>query len=296
MDIKKTSLPAIIITVVMLGIAAFAVVSFIKKSNESDKKQEEKDAKSDKKESNRAINIPLEELSSRSYPEIAADMVQRIILDEDISKHRELLKSCDAEQLNQQLNNDELRLSFWINIYNGYTQYFLKTDPTLYKEDRNEFFKKEQISIAGYDLAMHDIEHGALRRGATIWSKGHIRIPFRNDFVNTFKLDAVDYRIHFALNCGAKSCPPVSVYLPQKTNGQLDRATKYYLNKECEYDKEKDIIMVPALMTWFSDDFGSRDDKRDILRNAGVISQEQDPKIEYKEYDWTMKVKNYRQF
>lgn len=296
-NIKKTSLPAIIITLVFIGVGAFAVVSFLNKSG-TDEQTNEGQKENDKKEKENqgVINIAASELANSSYPEVAADMLQKIILDKDVTKHREILKSASPDELEQQLNNDELRLCFWINVYNAYTQYFLKTDPSLYKSDRNEFFKKEQIPIAGFNLRMHDIEHGALRRGATIWSKGHIRIPFRNEFVNRYKVSEVDYRIHFALNCGAKSCPPVCVYLPDRTNSQLDKATCYYLSKECEYKKEENKIMLPALMTWFADDFGIKEDKLNIVKGCKVIPEGASPDVEYKNYDWTMKIRNYKQF
>ncbi len=85
----------------------------------------------------------------------------------------------------------------------------------MYQKDRGAFFSKKQIPIAGYTVSMEDIEHGVLRRGATIWSKGYIRIRvFRKDFIQKFVVNTVDFRIHFALNCGAKSCPPV-VVLPR---------------------------------------------------------------------------------
>lgn len=294
-NLKKLS--PVFITIIILAVAVFAVVAISNKSgSEGDSEKDKQEQQDDSGESERVITLDQKKLSSYSYAEVSADMLERVINGEDVSKHMELLKNCNAEELDQQLSTEELRLCFWINIYNAHAQYFLKQDATLYKEDRNEFFKKEQIEIAGFTVAMNDVEHGVLRRGATIWSKGHVRIPFRNEFVNTFKVDDVDYRIHFALNCGAKSCPPICIYLPDETNGQLTKATEYYLNKECEYDKENELVKLPALMTWFSNDFGSRDDKRDILRKCKVIPEDASPSIEYKDYDWTMKIKHYKQF
>lgn len=241
-------------------------------------------------------NVDQEKLSAESYPMLAANMLDRIIHDKDISKHLQILKETNAETLSKALNTDELRKSFWINIYNAYTQYFLKKDATLYESDRSKFFDKEQIEIAGYKMAMNDIEHGILRRGATIWSKGNVRLPWRNDLVRQFKVDKVDYHIHFALNCGAESCPPVSVYLPEKTTQELDAAANYYLNRESKYDAKSKTVEVPALLEWFSDDFTSGQSKHDILKKYKVIPEDADPKIIYKDYNWTMKVRNYKQY
>lgn len=291
----------------MLGIAGLAAFAIIYKNNNSGGKPGAEDSsgkggegkgKQEEEKKKKSITGITDDaqLKSASYGMLAASLVERIIANEDISKHMEMLKNADPDKLDDELDTDEKRLAFWINVYNGYTQYFLKKDPSGYQSDRNEYFKKEQIYIAGFDVAFNDIEHGVLRRGATIWSKGVVRIPFRNDFVNKFKVDKVDYRIHFALNCGAKSCPKVSVYLPSRTNEQLDKATAAYLKQEAEYDKKEDLLKLPALMTWFSQDFGSREDKRDIAREYKVIPEAADPKIEYKDYDWTMKIENYRQY
>lgn len=298
-NIKRTSLPAYLMTMVMLLISSFAVAGMIKNpidNSNNDKEATNVSASTSSKSEQNETQAPDESLAKMSYPDLAADMLQKIIDDKDISGHMQQLKNADAKEMEKQLDSDEKRLSFWINAYNAYTQYFLKKDPEPYKNDRNAYFKKEQIDIAGYRLSFNDIEHGALRRGATIWSKGHFRIPFRNEFVNRFKVSDVDHRIHFALNCGAKSCPPVSVYHPEKTNEQLDEASCYYLKQEVEYNKEKNLVKLPALMTWFSADFGSKDNKRKIAKDCKAIPQNASPEIEYKDYDWTMKVRNYKQF
>ena len=241
-------------------------------------------------------NTPQDQLSKASYAMIAANMLDRVIRGEDVKQHMELLKSANPNTLAAQLNTDELRRCFWIDIYNGYTQYFLKHDPALYKKDRSAFFKKDQIAIAGFHVAMNDIEHGVLRRGATIWTKGFLRLPWRNAFVRKFRVSKVDWHIHFALNCGAKSCPPVCVYLPEKADEQLDKAAALYLRKECVYKKKENEVSVPALLSWFSEDFGSKNAKRKILMKYKIIPEKSDPKISYKEYDWDIFIENYHQF
>lgn len=45
-----------------------------------------------------------------------------------------------------------------------------------------------------------------------------------------FMLQVVDPRIHFTLNCGAESCPPIGVYDADKLENQLARATKGFIN------------------------------------------------------------------
>ncbi len=230
-----------------------------------------------------------------SIGDLAADFVRRTMVDLPVASHLQVFRDYDPDALARELDSDHKRLAFWINIYNGYTQHFLKSDPTPYLRDRGSFFKKRQIAIAGYAVSMEDIEHGVLRRGATIWSLGHFRsLRFRNAFVQRFAVDSVDYRIHFALNCGARSCPPVTPYYPAMVDAQLDESTADYLRRWARYDAESNTVRLPRLMLWFSADFGDRAEKRAILSAHGVLAENTRPGLEYLPYDWTMQIENYR--
>jgi hypothetical protein len=65
-------------------------------------------------------------------------------------------------------------------------------------------------------FSLNEIENGLLR-GNRVSAVPFTSVPFRklNDQRRKLMLE-VDARIHFALNCGAKSCPPISVYLEDK--------------------------------------------------------------------------------
>jgi hypothetical protein len=56
--------------------------------------------------------------------------------------------------------------------------------------------------------------------------------PFqaKNDPRKQFMVTEVDPRIHFTLNCGAESCPPIGVYHGDKLESELKRATNGFLN------------------------------------------------------------------
>lgn len=246
----------------------------------------------------RTVIVDQGKLGDITFTKLSANFVDRLMHDLPVDEHLEIFKNMDPDALDDALDTPRKRLTFWLNIYNGYTQHFLKTDPTLYQENRSKFFSKEQIPIAGYTVSMENIEHGILRRGATIWSKGYIRIrAFRKKFIQQFAVKTVDYRIHFSLNCGAKSCPPVVAYEEDKVARQLNDNTRYYLNKEVEYNKDENVVRAPVLMNWFSADFGGGDgDKRAILREHGVLPEGAKPKLKYLSYDWTMMVENYQAY
>lgn len=242
----------------------------------------------------RALVVDQMQLPNLSPHQLAANFVDRVIHDLPVEEHLRLLADLDADALDAALVSHAEQMAFWINIYNGHAQYFLKSDPSLYLEDRGSFFGKDQIRIAGYTVSLEDIEHGVLRRGATIYTLGLVRLLFtRSAFIRQFAVDRVDYRLHFALNCGARSCPPVAVYQPEQLEEQLDASSRAYLQQEVRVDADKDEVHVPALLRWFSADFGSTEDKQDILKKYGLIPEDSGPDLHYLDYDWTLDIRNY---
>ena len=203
------------------------------------------------------------------------------------------LSKADEAGLLTELDTDQKRLAFWLNIYNGFTQVILKKNPDQYKT-RGAFFSGKQINIAGHLVSLDLIEHGILRHSKVKWSEGYLGKLFPSYFEKKFRVKRLDYRIHFALNCGAKSCPPIAFYEPVLIDKQLNVAVKVYLKGECEYDQEKNEIEVPALMGWFRHDFGGKKGILEILKNNKIIPEKSFPAIKFKKYDWSLYLNNYK--
>ncbi len=196
--------------------------------------------------------------------------------------------------LNTQLNTDDKKMAFWINVYNAYTQISLHKNPDKYK-DRGSFFGEKQVSIAGKNLSLDDVEHGLLRHSKIKWSLGHFNKWFPSSFEKQQRVDTLDYRIHFALNCGAKSCPPIAFYNPEQLDKQLDLATAAYLKGDAEYNKQENKVMLPAIMGWFRGDFGGKKKMKILLKKLEIIPQDSDPKIKFNSYNWDLFLQNYKQ-
>jgi hypothetical protein len=201
----------------------------------------------------------------------------------------ELEKAAPAQL--QRLTNDADKKAFWLNIYNGFVQKVLSENPGKYK-NRNSFFSSKQITIAGKQLSLDDIEHGLLRRSKIKWSLGYLNKLFPSSFEKTTRVGKLDNRIHFALNCGAKSCPPIAFYEPAKIDMQLELATKTYLHSEVEYDHDSSAIFLPKIMSWFRGDFEGKKGTRKFLQQYQV--EHADAKIKFKDYDWNLYLANYK--
>lgn len=228
-----------------------------------------------------------------NFIQLSQDFLYAARTGDSTSLYIDTLKGANPDELVQLLNSDHKRLAFWLNIYNGFTQVILKKNPEQYKT-RGSFFSSKQIFIAGQQLSLDDIEHGILRRSKIKWSAGYLNDWFPSAFEKKFRVDKLDYRIHFALNCGAKSCPPIAFYEPEQIDKQLTVATSTYLSGESTYDAGKNTVSVPALMGWFRNDFGGKENMLKILRQNKVIPEGSKPKIEFKKYDWSLYLDNYK--
>lgn len=204
------------------------------------------------------------------------------------------LKDLNYDSLVTGLANDAQKKAFWINIYNGFTQIILKNNPDKYKK-RNQFFKAKQIGIAGKIFSLDQIEHDFLRHTKIKWSLGYFNKIFPGKTAKSLRVDTLDFRLHFALNCGAKSCPPIAFYSATQIDTQLRQATQSYLSGEATYDAEKNVVKLPALMGWFRRDFGGKNNMRKILKDFNIIPQNSKPKIKFKKYSWDLYLDNYKQ-
>lgn len=126
--------------------------------------------------------------------------------------------------------------AFWINAYNALVLYsVLETDrPSSVLDvdgwipvDGAGFFFERAFRVRGEQLSLWDIEHERLR-GVKM-----------------------DHRIHAALNCASRSCPPLraGLYSPGTLNSQLDEQMRMWLR-----DPTRGLKMVKGT-PYFSDIF-----------------------------------------
>jgi len=230
------------------------------------------------------VNINLDELSQ--------NFLQNIKNEASTNEIRAKLYNLTLEDLKKGLKTDEQKLAFWVNIYNAYIQVILSENPKLY-DDKRAFFKKEQIPIAGRMVSFEKIEHGIIRKSQWPLGLGLIRKWFPNKFERKLRVDKRDYRIHFALNCGAKDCPPVAIYEADRLNEQFDIGTEQYLKRTSEYNVDNKEVAVTSLFNWFRGDFGCKKGVKKILKEQGLIPTTKGIDITYQNYDWTLDLDNW---
>ena len=175
-----------------------------------------------------------------------------------------------------ELSGDEL-FAFYVNAYNAWTiKLILSAYPGIKSiKDLGNIFKspweKEIVRINGKVLSLDGIEHEILRA--------------------QFK----DPRVHFAINCASKSCPPLipEPYRGSTLNRQLDNATRAFINDPKSNYLKGNQLYVSRIFKWFSEDFNDDvvgfflkyaegDFKKELEAQKGKV------KIVYLDYDWSL--------
>lgn len=194
------------------------------------------------------------------------------------------LAAIDLSALEADLDRDPARIAFWVNAYNAYFQHQAALEPRR-RRGVVSFFGDRQFVIGGHRVSLNMIEHGILRRGRPMIGLGYFANPFRGSFVRRFQVDRVDPRIHFALNCGAISCPPIRFYEVEALDGQLEMATRSYLTGEVEYVADQGIIHVPGILRAFRGDFGGRSGILALLVAHEMIPDGATPAFRWRSFD-----------
>jgi len=78
-----------------------------------------------------------------------------------------------------------------------------------------------------------------------------------------------DPRIHFALNCGARSCPQIAVYSSTNIEKALNMATSSYCNSEIDVLPTNSEICLSKLFLWYRNDFGRSE--MEVLRLINIF-------------------------
>lgn len=217
--------------------------------------------------------------------ELARRLLEQVRREHPTESTLQAIGRLDRFELDELRSDRRTALSFWLNVYNAAAQLLLERRPELF-ESRWRFFRTTAITVAGVELSLDDIEHGILRDKRSKYGLGYLPRLVSTGFGAEHRLD-VDPRVHFALNCGAASCPAILAYDPESVDRTLDAATESYLQQTVTYDTNRNRVRVPRVCLWFIGDFGGRSGLRTFLRDHGQIPPESAPTIRFKGYDWS---------
>jgi hypothetical protein len=217
-----------------------------------------------------------------ALPRLAEQLLGQVRAGQPTDSLEAVLANLPPGHLAAGLPHDRARKAFWLNMYNAWFQ-VLATREGL---GVPEIFTAPAIRAAGLALSLDDIEHGILRRYRWKYSLGYLPQFWPPDHLKLLCVDTLDHRIHFALNCGARSCPPIGFYQPERVELQLERATAAFIRNESSIDHQAKTVGVSQIFQWFHGDFG----------NVGqLLARHLGPEVStysltYLPYDWEQKL------
>jgi hypothetical protein len=196
------------------------------------------------------------------------------------------------------LASREEQLAFWINLYNAPVMdaviaLGIQRSVREGKFGLLNFFRRAAYNVGGHRTSLDEIEHGILRG-----NRGNPMIPGREFASQDPRLGWVIWpsepRIHFALNCASKSCPPIQVYTADKLESQLELAAYNFVNGTTEIRPASQILMLSSIFKWFEDDFGGRVEVLAFLvehlpedeRRAWISQNQNILRFQYEPFDW----------
>ncbi|WP_420316051.1 DUF547 domain-containing protein [Ekhidna sp.] len=186
----------------------------------------------------------------------------------------------DPQRLNDLVDNiasydlrsasQDHRTAFFINTYNILViKQIVDNYPVDSPMDIKGFFKIQTFTVANETLTLDQIEFSKL-------------------FAET-----KDPRIHFALGCGARSCPYLyeNAFYPVKLQEQLEFRAQLIIDRPnyVYVDEAKKTVLLNKIFDWYTDQFvdnaGSLINYVNKYRYSKVAK---DYQITFQEYDWSL--------
>jgi hypothetical protein len=194
------------------------------------------------------------------------------------------------------LETREEKLAFWMNLYNALViDAVIEFGVGKSVRDDTGFFRRAAYKIRGLRFSADDVEHGILRGNRRHF---HPAIPFAqfapDDPRLAYSMTEVDPRVHCALVCASRGCPPIGVYDGERIDGQLDVASSSFVNGGAV--RLGDVggrVLLSEIFRWYAGDFGGSDGVVEfVLRylDDGPAREALADwaRIGYQEYDWTL--------
>lgn len=172
---------------------------------------------------------------------------------------RQALRAYLTELAAAQPSRDkQQRLAGWINAYNALVlEGILNGGSPASLLGRYRFFRQARHKAFGRELSLEAIENEVIRK--------------------TF----AEPRIHFALVCASKSCPPLraEAYVGAQLDAQLDDQGRRFLADATKnrFDRAQKTLYLSSIFDWYKGDF---------VQAAGSVPQYIAPLAPASERDW----------
>jgi hypothetical protein len=187
----------------------------------------------------------------------------------DVQALKEIINQIGASGPSSQ--EREAQLAYYINAYNALVLAgVLDRYPIRSVRDVAPFygfFTQNNITVAGKKTSLYALERKLL-------------IP-------RFQ----EPRIHFAINCASRSCPPLrsEAYTAARLDEQLNEMTRAFLNNSSEAIKPMgNGYAVSKIFDWYKDGFVASGGTGEFINKYRKETISSDAKISFQEYNWSL--------
>jgi hypothetical protein len=159
-------------------------------------------------------------------------------------------------------------LAFYLNAYNAWILHeALEKYPTKSVKDALfTFFLTDRIVVGGERMSFNKLE------------KDVIRARFKEP------------RIHFALNCASRSCPPLASdpFTARRLDTQLDGLARGFVNSDRGVTQTGSTLELSKIFDWYNEDFGGPKGTLAFINKHRATPLPSGAKVVYQNYNWNL--------
>ena len=187
----------------------------------------------------------------------------------NINEYLDFIKNVSPQSHPKLFPTKNDKLAYWINAYNALVIKLMIENPStnILEISLGHLIWLTKFDVGLKKISLYEIEHKILRK--------------------------LDSRIHFAISCGSKSCPPLGqrVYLGRTLDVQLEIGAKDFINNKNNVfiDFDNKTLYLNKIFKWYKKDFVNV--KKYIvmyLSDGTSFDQIKNFKIKYNDYDWSL--------
>jgi len=210
----------------------------------------------------------------------------------DLERYLDALAAVDPVRVERAPRRE--RIAFWINAYNACMLRLVvdhypiepsggglfgairgafadRPDNSVWQID--DVFTREHCRVAGAERSQDEIEHEIIR-------------PMGEP------------RIHFAVNCAARSCPPLraEAYTAAGLDAQLDDQVRDFVAEPVHFRLEEGsppVLRLNKVLDWYGEDFGGAEGLKSffqpyVAEERAALLARPETEVAFFEYDWTL--------
>ena len=220
-------------------------------------------------------------LAAQSSPRDYSLLLKKYVTSEGVNYHEWAQSPTDLAKLNNVSEyyakhnpptNQKAALAWYLNAYNALIlQQILAKWPNDGPLDVSLlFFHKKRITISGKRMSLLHLENKIIREKFT------------------------EPRIHFALNCASRSCPPLHNKPFQANNLEqtLQTLTVDFLNNNSyALIETDDEVQLSKIFEWFKKDFGGKNNLIPYINQYREENLPLNKKVKFLSYNWKINSK-----